>query len=246
MGTEIGVEMGTGMGMRRGWRWGWGRRKGGDGDKDGDRDRDGHRDRDGAHPDICCARRYFVWRFLVLSSSLDFCQEPYHWPLLICLLLVCLYPFASSCAHTFSSMSARARHICYFCDYGALSLYSLGEPLQRATGTGVGMETGMGAGTGSHWPRDAAFLLQAVRLPMVPTQCQTTGSAAFGTVTLSPRLLLTPLSAPASPATPGMFWVKAPALQLDGNWGWRFPPSQLWGPAECLGEIGRASCRERV
>ncbi|NXF53597.1 PAQR6 protein, partial [Oceanites oceanicus] len=69
---------------------------------------------------------YFVWRFLVLSSSLDFCQEPYHWPLLIYLLLVCLYPFASSCAHTFSSMSARARHICYFCDYGALSLYSLG------------------------------------------------------------------------------------------------------------------------
>ncbi|KFM10294.1 Progestin and adipoQ receptor family member 6, partial [Aptenodytes forsteri] len=53
-------------------------------------------------------------------------QEPYHWPLLIYLLLVCLYPFASSCAHTFSSMSARARHICYFCDYGALSLYSLG------------------------------------------------------------------------------------------------------------------------
>ncbi|XP_067169302.1 membrane progestin receptor delta isoform X2 [Apteryx mantelli] len=30
------------------------------------------------------------------------------------------------CAHTFSTMSARARHVCYFCDYGALSLYSLG------------------------------------------------------------------------------------------------------------------------
>ncbi|XP_074665833.1 membrane progestin receptor delta isoform X3 [Strix aluco] len=75
---------------------------------------------------------YFVWRFLVLSSSLDFCREPHHWPLLIYLLLVCLYPFASSCAHTFSSMSARARHICYFCDYGALSLYSLGEPLRGA------------------------------------------------------------------------------------------------------------------
>ncbi|XP_068778500.1 membrane progestin receptor delta isoform X3 [Struthio camelus] len=69
---------------------------------------------------------YFVWRLLVLSSSLDFCREPYHWPLLIYLLLVCLYPFASSCAHTFSTMSARARHFCYFCDYGALSLYSLG------------------------------------------------------------------------------------------------------------------------
>ncbi|NWT44980.1 PAQR6 protein, partial [Chroicocephalus maculipennis] len=69
---------------------------------------------------------YFVWRFLVLSSSLELWRDPYHWPLLIYLLLVCLYPFASSCAHTFSSMSARARHVCYFCDYGALSLYSLG------------------------------------------------------------------------------------------------------------------------
>ncbi|NXW38038.1 PAQR6 protein, partial [Phaetusa simplex] len=69
---------------------------------------------------------YFVWRFLVLSSSLELWRDPYHWPLLIYLLLVCLYPFASSCTHTFSSMSARARHICYFCDYGALSLYSLG------------------------------------------------------------------------------------------------------------------------
>ncbi|NXG54656.1 PAQR6 protein, partial [Hemiprocne comata] len=77
---------------------------------------------------------YFVWRFLVLWSSLDLCWEPFHWPLLIYLLLVCLYPFASSCAHTFSSMSARARHICYFCDYGALSLYSLGETLQDRGG----------------------------------------------------------------------------------------------------------------
>ncbi|XP_029593124.1 membrane progestin receptor delta isoform X2 [Salmo trutta] len=30
------------------------------------------------------------------------------------------------CAHTFSTMSPEARHICYFFDYGALSLYSLG------------------------------------------------------------------------------------------------------------------------
>ncbi|XP_019370205.1 PREDICTED: progestin and adipoQ receptor family member 6 [Gavialis gangeticus] len=69
---------------------------------------------------------YFVWRFLALSSSLDFCQDAYHWPFLVYLLLVCLYPFTSSCAHTFSTMSPRARHICYFLDYGALSLYSLG------------------------------------------------------------------------------------------------------------------------
>ncbi|KAL1778339.1 progestin and adipoQ receptor family member 6 isoform X1 [Sigmodon hispidus] len=68
---------------------------------------------------------YFVWRLLALSSP-GFRAEPYHLPLLVFLLPACLYPFASCCAHTFSSMSPRARHICYFLDYGALSLYSLG------------------------------------------------------------------------------------------------------------------------
>ncbi|XP_004619260.1 membrane progestin receptor delta isoform X2 [Sorex araneus] len=69
---------------------------------------------------------YFLWRLLVLAGGLGFQAEPYHWPLLIFLLPTCLYPLVSCCAHTFSSMSARARHICYFLDYGALSLYSLG------------------------------------------------------------------------------------------------------------------------
>ncbi|XP_016049080.2 membrane progestin receptor delta isoform X2 [Erinaceus europaeus] len=69
---------------------------------------------------------YFVWRLLVLVGTPGFGADPYHWPLLAFLLPACLYPFASCCAHTFSSMSARAHHICYFLDYGALSLYSLG------------------------------------------------------------------------------------------------------------------------
>ncbi|XP_032753970.1 membrane progestin receptor delta isoform X1 [Rattus rattus] len=68
---------------------------------------------------------YFLWRLLALGSP-GFRAEPYHLPLLVFLLPTCLYPFASCCAHTFSSMSPRARHICYFLDYGALSLYSLG------------------------------------------------------------------------------------------------------------------------
>ncbi|XP_044122501.1 membrane progestin receptor delta [Neovison vison] len=69
---------------------------------------------------------YFVWRLLALAGAPGFRAEPYHRPLLVFLLPACLYPFASCCAHTFSSMSPRARHICYFLDYGALSLYSLG------------------------------------------------------------------------------------------------------------------------
>uniref|UniRef100_V9KZI5 Progestin and adipoQ receptor family member VI n=1 Tax=Callorhinchus milii TaxID=7868 RepID=V9KZI5_CALMI len=68
---------------------------------------------------------YFLWRFLVLSHSLDF-YEAYTWPLFVYMLFTCLYPLTSSCAHTFSTMSAHVRHICYFFDYGALSLYSLG------------------------------------------------------------------------------------------------------------------------
>ncbi|KAK7886503.1 hypothetical protein WMY93_026124 [Mugilogobius chulae] len=69
---------------------------------------------------------YFVWRLAVLCSSLDFSADPYTWPLLVYMLLICLYPFASSCAHTFSAMSTQTYHICFFFDYGSLSLYSFG------------------------------------------------------------------------------------------------------------------------
>lgn len=71
--------------------------------------------------------RYFLWRFSILCSTLDFLTDSYTWPLLVYMLLVCVYPFTSSCAHTFSTMSPESRHICYFFDYGALSLYSLGR-----------------------------------------------------------------------------------------------------------------------
>ncbi|XP_072888694.1 membrane progestin receptor gamma-B-like isoform X2 [Hemitrygon akajei] len=70
---------------------------------------------------------YFVWNLLALSYTLDFWNEAYTWPLLVYMVSACIYPFTSSCAHTFSSMSTRARHICFFFDYGALSLYSLGS-----------------------------------------------------------------------------------------------------------------------
>ncbi|KAF3832906.1 hypothetical protein F7725_026571 [Dissostichus mawsoni] len=56
-------------------------------------------------------------------------QDSFTWPLVIFLLSCCIYPLASSCAHTFSSMSERARHICFFFDYGALSFYSLGSAI---------------------------------------------------------------------------------------------------------------------
>ncbi|NXG07393.1 MPRGB protein, partial [Sakesphorus luctuosus] len=69
---------------------------------------------------------YFAWTLLGRLQGWD---DPQAWPLLAYLLTCCIYPLASSCAHTFSTMSTRARHICYFFDYAALSMYSLGSAL---------------------------------------------------------------------------------------------------------------------
>nr|ALL41460.1 membrane progestin receptor gamma [Bostrychus sinensis] len=72
---------------------------------------------------------YFLWKLVTVVLMHSAWQDSYTWPLVIYLLSVCMYPLASSCAHTFSSMSARARHICFFFDYGALSFYSLGSAI---------------------------------------------------------------------------------------------------------------------
>ncbi|KAM9408568.1 membrane progestin receptor gamma-B [Pholidichthys leucotaenia] len=68
---------------------------------------------------------YFLWKLVTVVLMQSAWQDPYTWPLVIFLFSCCIYPLASSCAHTFSSMSVRARHIGFFFDYGALSLYSL-------------------------------------------------------------------------------------------------------------------------
>ncbi|XP_023390063.1 membrane progestin receptor delta [Pteropus vampyrus] len=47
---------------------------------------------------------YFLWRLLAQAGGPGFRAEPYRWPLLVFLLPACLYPFASCCAHTFSSI----------------------------------------------------------------------------------------------------------------------------------------------
>ncbi|KAG7315154.1 hypothetical protein KOW79_021242 [Hemibagrus wyckioides] len=72
---------------------------------------------------------YFLYKLLTVVCMQDVWTDAYTWPLLVYLLSCCVYPLASSCAHTFSTMSTRSRHICYFFDYGALSLYSLGSAI---------------------------------------------------------------------------------------------------------------------
>lgn len=72
---------------------------------------------------------FFVWRFVTALSVIDVKNDSYSWPLLVYMSTSCVYPLASSCAHTFSSMSKNARHICYFLDYGAVNLFSLGSAI---------------------------------------------------------------------------------------------------------------------
>ena len=76
---------------------------------------------------MCLVGRYFLGKLLMVLLMQDVWEDSFTWPLLVFLVSCCVYPLASSCAHTFSSMSTRARHVCFFFDYGALSLYSLGE-----------------------------------------------------------------------------------------------------------------------
>uniref|UniRef100_A0A8D0E8X3 Progestin and adipoQ receptor family member 5 n=1 Tax=Salvator merianae TaxID=96440 RepID=A0A8D0E8X3_SALMN len=76
---------------------------------------------------------YFLWKLLAFSCALDAQKDTYTWPFLAYLFTCCVYPLTSSFAHTFSTMSGRARHICYFFDYGALALYSLGSAVAYST-----------------------------------------------------------------------------------------------------------------
>lgn len=61
-----------------------------------------------------------------LSETLDFKADPYTWPLLAYMLVAIIFPLASATAHTFNTMSDGMRHFCFFLDYGALSVFSLG------------------------------------------------------------------------------------------------------------------------
>ncbi|XP_020956238.1 membrane progestin receptor gamma isoform X1 [Sus scrofa] len=74
---------------------------------------------------------FFMWRFVSTLRVTDILNDSYSWPLLVYMGASCVYPLASSCAHTFSSMSKNARHICYFLDYGAVNLFSLASAESR-------------------------------------------------------------------------------------------------------------------
>ena len=68
----------------------------------------------------------FMWMYTQwLWHELSFDIDPFTFPMQVYLASVCLYMIVSSTAHLFNCMSERVRHICFFFDYGALSIYSL-------------------------------------------------------------------------------------------------------------------------
>ncbi|XP_033733086.1 membrane progestin receptor gamma-B-like [Pecten maximus] len=69
---------------------------------------------------------YFLWVLKGLSDTLDFKHDPYTWPLLAYMFVAVIFPLASATAHTFNTMSDEMRHFCFFLDYGAVSIFSLG------------------------------------------------------------------------------------------------------------------------
>ena len=55
--------------------------------------------------------------------------DNYSWPFFAYLLACLLFSLASALAHMFFVLSDNARHICFFIDYGALSLFSIGSAI---------------------------------------------------------------------------------------------------------------------
>ncbi|XP_077450949.1 membrane progestin receptor gamma-B [Stigmatopora argus] len=72
---------------------------------------------------------YFLWKLVSVVLMQTVWQHYFIWPLVVLIISSCIYPLASTCAHTFNSMSPRARHMCFYFDYGALSLYSMGSAI---------------------------------------------------------------------------------------------------------------------
>lgn len=67
----------------------------------------------------------FLARFATIFWKYSL-SETYVYPLLSFAVGICGFLLMSSGAHLFNSMSPRVRHICFFFDYSAISVYSVG------------------------------------------------------------------------------------------------------------------------
>ena len=70
---------------------------------------------------------YFLWRLVQLTDSQPhWSRDAYTWPLHFYMMTCVMYPSMSCAAHALSALSSTARHICFFADYTAISMYSFG------------------------------------------------------------------------------------------------------------------------
>lgn len=68
----------------------------------------------------------FIVKFYELFSTRYSIYDPFAWPLLSGAVGICGFCLASTTAHMFNSMSPSAQHSCFFMDYAAISIYSVG------------------------------------------------------------------------------------------------------------------------
>ena len=68
----------------------------------------------------------FVLKFYNIYSTEYSIMDPFTWPLLSFAMGICGFCLMSSTAHMFNSMSVNVRHSCFFMDYAAISVYSVG------------------------------------------------------------------------------------------------------------------------
>ena len=68
----------------------------------------------------------FIWKFYDVFSTKHSLLDPENWPLLVAGIGICGFCIASSAAHMFNSMSLAAHNSCFFMDYAAISVYSVG------------------------------------------------------------------------------------------------------------------------
>lgn len=66
----------------------------------------------------------FVVRFSLVFTQSSF--GPFNYPLLSFAIGICGFCLMSSGAHLFNCMSPRVRHVCFFFDYAAISVYAVG------------------------------------------------------------------------------------------------------------------------
>ncbi|KAJ8048340.1 Membrane progestin receptor gamma-A [Holothuria leucospilota] len=69
---------------------------------------------------------FFLWQMYQTGDRYWKYDDPFTWAFIAYLISCCIYLVTSSWAHLFSCMSEWFRHVCFFMDYGALSVYSFG------------------------------------------------------------------------------------------------------------------------